>query len=140
VIRDHLLGKFLLVCIAFLLGDLGGFNLQHLAGSSFLDEVLRLGRDPERRVEAGLLAERLRESRRGESGHEGHTKEEQDRNHKAEAPAPLYIVPKKEPPPLPAYEEVLRALTLANRSDPITQLFAKPVFETFQTGVLASLL
>ena len=34
-----------------------------------------------------------------------------------------------------AYEETLKALALADRSDPITQLVARKIFEIGQTGV-----
>jgi hypothetical protein len=51
---DHLLSELLFVVIAFLLRDLGGVDFHHVARRGLLDEIIRLGRDAKRRVDASL--------------------------------------------------------------------------------------
>src|SRR3954452_6148066 len=61
VVGHHLLRKSFLLRVALLLGKLARLDLEHVADGDFLDEVGGGRRDAERRVDAGLLAERLGE-------------------------------------------------------------------------------
>jgi hypothetical protein len=54
------------------LRDLGGIDLEHVAGRGLFDEILRRGADAERRIDAGLFTDGLDRRRgRGEERRDG---------------------------------------------------------------------
>lgn len=60
VIPDHGGGKGFLGCIASLLCELAGLDLEHVAYGGLLYEIFRRRADAERRINTGLFSDGLR--------------------------------------------------------------------------------